>query len=314
MSVTDERGGSESVGAGPGFTPDEVTVHHLPAELGKVTRALRRTGRKIVLVPTMGALHEGHLELIRAARRVPNSVTVVSIFVNPLQFGPGEDFESYPRTLDEDLRVCGREGAELVFAPSSRELYGDDPRTTIDAGELGRELEGASRPGHFSGVLTVVAKLFNIVAPDLALFGEKDYQQLVLLRRMARELNFPTDVQGIPIVREHDGLALSSRNRYLGERERAAALVLSAALAAGVHAGSRGPDAVLSAAREVLDTEPMVELDYLRLCDPELGPAPDAGEARLLVAAKVGGTRLLDNALVELGPSDPASEAVVPTR
>ncbi|SDP95458.1 pantothenate synthetase [Actinopolyspora xinjiangensis] len=309
MSVTDERGGSESVGAGPGFTAGEVTVHRLPTELSKVTRTLRRTGRKVVLVPTMGALHEGHLELIRAARRVPNSVTVVSIFVNPLQFGPGEDFDSYPRTFEEDLRACEREGAELVFAPNQRDLYGDDPRITIDAGEPGRELEGASRPGHFSGVLTVVAKLFNIVGPDLALFGEKDYQQLVLLRRMVRELDFPTEVQGIPIVREHDGLALSSRNRYLDERQRAAALTLSAALAAGTHAGSRGAEAVLAAAREVLDSEPMVELDYLRLCDPELGPAPEEGEARLLVAATVGGTRLLDNALVELGPASRAEPA-----
>ncbi|WP_438388109.1 pantoate--beta-alanine ligase [Actinopolyspora saharensis] len=304
MSAPDESAGSEGVGAGPGFTPREVTVHRHPDQLAKVTRALRATGRKVVLVPTMGALHEGHLELVRAARRVPNSVTVVSIFVNPLQFGPDEDFDSYPRSFDSDVEALGREGVELVLSPGRDELYGSDPQITVDAGEPGRDLEGASRPGHFSGVLTVVAKLLNIVGPNLALFGEKDYQQLVLLRRMVRELNIPTDVQGIPIVRESDGLALSSRNRYLDQRRRSAALVLSAALAAGAHAGSRGAEAVLAAAREVLAAEPEVKLDYLELRDPELGPPPETGEARLLVAAEVGGTRLLDNALVELSAAE----------
>ncbi|NYH80536.1 pantoate--beta-alanine ligase [Actinopolyspora biskrensis] len=304
MSAPDDSVGSEGVGAGPGFTPREVTVHRYPEQIAKVTRALRATGRKVVLVPTMGALHEGHLELVRAARRVPNSVTVVSIFVNPLQFGPDEDFDSYPRSFDSDVEALGREGVELVFSPGRDELYGSDPQITVDAGGPGRDLEGASRPGHFGGVLTVVAKLLNVVGPNLALFGEKDYQQLVLLRRMARELNFPTDIQGVPIVRESDGLALSSRNRYLDERQRSAALVLSAALTAGAHAGPRGPEAVLAAAREVLATEPEVEVDYLQLRDPELGPAPDEGEARLLVAAAVGGTRLLDNALVELSATE----------
>lgn len=294
----------QSVGAGPGYTRGEVTVHRHPDQLAKVTRALRATGRKIVLVPTMGALHEGHLELIRAARRVPNSVTVVSIFVNPMQFGPNEDFDSYPRSLEADLDGCRHEGAELVFAPSRQELYGPDPNITIDPGPLGTELEGASRPGHFAGVLTVVAKLFNIVAPDLALFGEKDYQQLVLLRRMARELNFGVGVQGIPIVREPDGLALSSRNQYLTESRRRASLALSAAMAAGSHAGPQGADAVLDRAWEVLRAEPEVSVDYLELRDPELRAAPEDGEARLLVAANVGETRLIDNAMVQLGESE----------
>ncbi|CAL99754.1 pantothenate synthetase [Saccharopolyspora erythraea NRRL 2338] len=291
----------ERVGAGPGFAPGALTVHHHPDELAKVTRALRATGRRITLVPTMGALHEGHLELIRRARRDSNSVVVVSIFVNPLQFGPGEDFTSYPRTFETDVEACRAEGVELVFAPDRDDVYGPDPQITVHPGPLGDELEGASRPGHFAGVLTIVAKLLGIVRPDLALFGEKDYQQLVLIRRMARELNIDTAIQGIPIVRAPDGLALSSRNVYLSEEERGAALALSAALAAGAHAGREGAEAVLRAAREVLATEPLVRLDYLELRDTELGAAPAEGEARLLVAAKVGETRLIDNALVLLG-------------
>jgi pantoate--beta-alanine ligase len=291
----------EAVGAGPGFTPGSLTVHRNPAELAKVTRALRATGRKITLVPTMGALHEGHRELIRRARRVPGSVIVVSIFVNPLQFGPGEDFGSYPRTFETDLESCRAEGVELVFAPHQEDLYGPAPQITVHSGQLGAMLEGASRPGHFDGVLTVVAKLLNIVHPDLALFGEKDYQQLVLIRRMARELDFDARIQGIPVIRNADGLALSSRNAYLTDEQRSAALALSAALTAGAHAGAAGPDAVLRAAREVLDEEPTVRVDYLELRDTELGPAPVEGEARLLVAATVGTTRLIDNALVLLG-------------
>lgn len=286
---------------GPGFTSGQVTVHRNPDQLGRVTRALSRTGRQITLVPTMGALHQGHLELIRRARKVPNSVTVVSIFVNPLQFGENEDFDSYPRTFEADVRACEAEGAELVFAPDQEALYGPDPQITVHPGRLGDELEGASRPGHFAGVLTVVAKLLNIVRPDLAFFGEKDYQQLVLIRRMARELNLDAKIQGIPIIRDSDGLALSSRNVHLSDEQRRAALALSAALTAGVHAGPSGADAVLAAAQQVLDAEPAAEVDYLQLRGTELGEAPREGEARLLVAAEVGSTRLIDNALVVLG-------------
>ncbi|MFR9728485.1 pantoate--beta-alanine ligase [Saccharopolyspora sp. MS10] len=294
---------ADTAGAGPGFTARELTVHRRPAELAKVTRALRATGRPITLVPTMGALHEGHLELIRAARKVPATVTVVSIFVNPLQFGPGEDLDRYPRTFDSDLEQCRAEGVELVLAPEPADMYAPDRQIGVTAGSLGEQLEGASRPGHFDGMLTVVAKLIGIVRPDLALFGEKDYQQLVLVRRMARDLDLDAKIQGVPIVRQADGLALSSRNAYLDQEQRAAALALSAAMAAGVHAGPAGAAAVLAAARAVLDSEPLVRLHYLELRDTELGPAPDSGEARLLVAATVGGTRLLDNALVQLGPS-----------
>ncbi|GAA4862597.1 pantoate--beta-alanine ligase [Saccharopolyspora cebuensis] len=292
---------AELAGAGPGYTPGELTVHHEPAELAVVTRALRAAGRTVVLVPTMGALHRGHRELIRRARRDPNTVVVVSIFVNPLQFGPAEDFERYPRTPDADLDACRAEGVGLVLAPSVRAMHGDDPQITVRVADLGDQLEGASRPGHFDGMLTVVLKLLTIVRPNLALFGEKDYQQLVLVRRMVRELHLDAAVQGVPTIREPDGLALSSRNAYLTAEQREAALVLSAALTAGAHAAPAGPDAVLSAAREVLATEPLVEVDYLELRDPELGPVPAEGEARLLVAAAVGGTRLIDNALVLLG-------------
>ncbi|MEV6233804.1 pantoate--beta-alanine ligase [Saccharopolyspora shandongensis] len=284
-----------------GFARGELTVHRVPAELARVTRALRATGRKIHLVPTMGALHRGHLELIRRARQDINAVTVVSIFVNPLQFGPNEDFDRYPRSFESDLAACREAGAELVFAPSVEAMYGTDPQITVHSGPLGEQLEGASRQGHFDGMLTVVLKLLNIVRPDLAFFGEKDYQQLVLIRRMARELNLDARIQGIPTVREADGLALSSRNAYLTAEQREAALVLSAALTAGAHAGAAGADAVLQAAGAVLATAPSVAVDYLELRDTELGPVPAEGEARLLVAAKVGSTRLLDNALVLLG-------------
>ena len=282
------------------YTPGALTVHPDPAELGKVTRALRSAGRKIVFVPTMGALHEGHRELIRHARRVPGSVAVVSIFVNPLQFGPSEDLDRYPRTPESDLDACRAEGAELVFTPAPDSIYPDGgAQVTVHPGPLGTELEGASRPGHFAGVLTVVAKLFNIVRPDVAFFGEKDYQQLTLIRRMVRDLDMDTAVVGVPTVRESDGLALSSRNRYLSPEQRAAALALSAALRAGASVSAHGPRAVLDAAHAVLAKHPEVGLDYLELRDPELGPA-SSGPARLLIAAQVGATRLIDNISVLL--------------
>lgn len=289
-----------------GFTVAATSVHTEPAALAPVTRALRRSGRPVVLVPTMGALHAGHRELIRTARRSPGAVTVVSIFVNPLQFGPHEDLKRYPRRFDADLRLCREEGVELVFAPAAEAMYPPgsdtpDSMTTVHPGALGADLEGASRPGHFTGVLTVVAKLFGIVRPDRAFFGEKDYQQLVLIHRMARDLQLGVHVVGVPTVREPDGLALSSRNAYLDAGQRAAAVALSAALAAGAHAGARGPEAVLRAATAVLRAEPAVILDYLALRSSGLGPVPSHGPARLLVAGTVGSTRLIDNIGVQLG-------------
>jgi pantoate--beta-alanine ligase len=276
-------------------------VHRSPAEIAPVTRALRAAGRRVVLVPTMGALHEGHRELIRHARRAPGAtVTAVSIFVNPLQFGAGEDLGRYPRPLEADLDVCREEGVELVFLPDVADMYPHGADTTIVPGRLGTELEGAVRPGHFGGVLTVVAKLFHIVAPDVAFFGEKDYQQLVLIKRMVRDLDFPVSVVGVPTVREPDGLALSSRNAYLGPDERPLAATLQRALSAGAAVSARGPEAVLDAAHAVLAEEPALEVQYLELRDPDLGPDPRAGRARLLVAARLGSTRLIDNVAVQL--------------
>jgi pantoate--beta-alanine ligase len=283
------------------FTRGQLHVHSGPAEVAKLTRALRAVGRKVALVPTMGALHAGHRDLLRRAGRIQNTVVVASIFVNPLQFGPDEDFDRYPRPLDADLDVCAQERVEVVFTPERKAMYPPGAQVTVHPGPLGDELEGAARPGHFAGVLTVVAKLLNIVRPDFAFFGEKDYQQLVLIRRMVADLDLGTRVIGVPIVREPDGLALSSRNVYLSPDQRRAAIGLSAALAGGAGAGPNGPAAVLDAARAVLGAADGVDVDYLELRDPELGPAPEFGEARLLVAAKVGTTRLIDNVPVLLG-------------
>ena len=285
----------------PKFTPGRLNVHSGLDDVVKISRALRGTGRRIALVPTMGALHDGHRQLMRTARRLPNAVLTTSIFVNPLQFGAGEDFERYPRTLDADLNMCRSERVELVFTPEHAAMYHDDAYTTVHAGPLGDELEGAARPGHFTGVLTVVAKLFNLIRPDFAVFGEKDYQQLVLVRRMVRDLNLEVKVIGVPVVREADGLARSSRNVYLEPEQRAAAIALSAALTAGARTSAEGPDAVLAAAGDVLAAAPGLDLDYLELRARDLGPAPASGEARLLVAARVGATRLLDNVPVFLG-------------
>ncbi len=292
--------------APPKFSSGRVGVHHDPGELRRTTRALRATGRIVVLVPTMGALHDGHLQLVRLARRVPGSVVVVSVFVNPLQFGGGEDLDAYPRALARDTELLDAAGAALVFAPSVAQMYPHGAgRTTVQPGPLGAELEGAARPGHFTGVLTVVAKLLTIVAPATAFFGEKDYQQLVLIRQLVADLDLGVRIVGVPTVRDADGLALSSRNSYLDARQRRSAVVISAALTAGAHAGQGGATAVLAAARQTLDTEPSVVVDYLALRAPDLGPAPEHGPARLLVAATVGSTRLIDNVGVVLGAVPP---------
>jgi pantoate--beta-alanine ligase len=249
----------------------------------------------------MGALHDGHLTLIRAAKRMPGAVVVVSIFVNPLQFAAGEDLDAYPRPLDDDLAALRTEGVEIVFTPTATDMYPDGMRTTVQPGPIGAELEGGSRPSHFAGVLTVVLKLFNMVRPDRAFFGEKDYQQLVLIRQMVADLNLGLEVQGVPIVREADGLAMSSRNRYLDPVEREQAGALSAALLAGMYAASTGVAGALEAARAVLVEVPAVELDYLAVRDPMLGPAPAEGAGRMLIAARLGRTRLLDNIAIDIG-------------
>ena len=288
-------------GRPPAFKSGELNVYSAPRDVTDVSRALRHTGRRVMLVPTMGALHDGHLALVRAAKRVPGSVVVVSIFVNPLQFGAGEDLDAYPRTLDSDLAMLRGEGVEIVFTPTAADMYPNGLRTTVQPGPLAAELEGGSRPTHFGGVLTVVLKLLQIVRPDRAFFGEKDYQQLVMTRQMVADLNVDAQVVGVPTVREADGLAMSSRNSYLDPTQREVAVTLSASLTAGARAAHNGAEAALAAARAVLDAIPSLTVDYLELRDPELGPAPVNGTARLLVAARLGSTRLLDNISLEVG-------------
>jgi pantoate--beta-alanine ligase len=284
-------------------TPAAPTVVRTREELDAALKGARSREQRMALVPTMGALHEGHASLLRAGR-AHGDVLVASVFVNPTQFGPGEDFDRYPRTFDADLEMCAREGVDVVFAPVVEEIYpGGNPQVTVDPGPLAAELEGAVRPGHFRGVLTVVAKLFGLVRPQAAVFGQKDYQQLVLVRQMVRDLAMAVGVVGAETVREADGLALSSRNRYLSASERQTALTLSRALRAGVGAGVGGGEAALSAARDVVDAAgDGVDLDYLTLRAPDLAPAPHHGPARLLVAGRVGSTRLIDNLPLTLGP------------
>jgi pantoate--beta-alanine ligase len=268
----------------------------------------------------MGALHDGHVALLRLARdRAGHGPVVASIFVNPLQFAPGEDLDRYPRTLDADLQICASEGIDVVFAPAVGEVYPDgEPLVTVEPGPLAGQLEGESRPGHFRGVLTVVAKLLGLTRPELAVFGEKDYQQLVLVRRMSRDLCLGVEVVGAPTVREPDGLALSSRNRFLAPDDRRRAVVLSQALRAAQDQAAYGVEAARGAALRELDTEPGVEVDYLSILTPELTAVDDGGsdgttEARILVAARVGGTRLIDNLPVMLG-AEVGSEGPRPSR
>ncbi len=263
--------------------------------------AARAAGRTIALVPTMGALHAGHLALVARASELADLV-VVSIFVNPLQFGPSEDLDRYPRTLDADVAELAASGVDVAFAPSVAEMYPDGSTTIrISAGEPGRLLEGAVRPGHFDGMLTVVAKLLNVVLPDIVVFGQKDAQQVFLVECMVDDLNIPVAVEVVETVREPDGLALSSRNRYLDAQSRVAAAGLFRALLAGKASASRGPAAALDAARAELERENLVETDYLALVEPRTFlpiPVGFRGGALMLVAARVGGTRLIDNLLI----------------
>jgi pantoate--beta-alanine ligase len=272
-------------------------------------RALMR--EPVVLAPTMGALHDGHAQLLRAARTLagPRGSVIVSIFVNPLQFGPAEDLDRYPRTLDEDLAVCARAGADLVFAPSAAQMYpGGRPEVTVDPGPAGQRFEGEFRPGFFGGVLTVVLKLLHLTRPAVAVFGQKDAQQLTLVRRMVTDLNLDVVIEPVPTVRDDDGLAISSRNRYLSAADRAVALALPRALLAGQGAAARGADAVLAVARDVLRAEPALAVDYVALVDPgTFGPA-GPGPALLIAAARAGATRLIDNVALVL-PAEGAGDA-----
>ena len=299
MTTTPGADGPGTPRSAPG--PDRPVVARTRAELAAARAALPA---RVGAVLTMGALHEGHGALIREARRSCDAV-VVTIFLNPLQFGPSEDLARYPRTFDADLALCTREGVDLVFAPGPDVVYPDgDPGVRVSAGRLGDVLEGRSRPGHFDGVLTVVAKLLHLTRPAAAYFGQKDAQQLLLIRRMVRDLDFGCEVVAVPTVREADGLAMSSRNSYLGPLDREVALTLVRALRAGQAAASEGASAVRRAARGVLVAEPLVLVDYLVLVDPEsLDDVPEwyRGSALLAVAAKVGTTRLIDNALLSVG-------------
>ncbi len=273
-----------------------VSTHaELQAERGQLGQ--------VAVVMTMGALHEGHAELIHCARQAVGRAgcVIVTDFVNPTQFGEAEDFERYPRTLDHDLELAGVAGADLVYAPAVEELYGSanlrelGSQVMINPGTLGSILEGSSRPGHFQGMLTVVAKFLNLTDPDIALFGEKDYQQLALIRAMVKSLCFPIKVIGVPTVREEDGLAMSSRNRFLTKQERSIAVALPRAIAVAAEVAAQdGALAGERAGRAVLVDHPEISLDYLVITNPELG-APDVGEARVLIAAKLGSVRLIDN-------------------
>ncbi len=266
-------------------------------------RARSGIGGTVALVPTMGALHQGHLALVREAKRLASSV-VVSIFVNPTQFGPNEDLAAYPRQLAEDARLLEAEGVDLLWAPEVKEVYPDGFATTVSVSGASEVLEGASRPGHFDGVATVVAKLFNQVRPDLAVFGEKDWQQLAVIRRMARDLDLTQPraehIVGVPTVRDADGLALSSRNRYLSADDRDRATVLPTAMRKAIAAIAAGADVpeVLAVTEAALLAGGFTGVDYVALADADsLAPLAklEGGPARLLVAARIGGTRLIDN-------------------
>ncbi len=272
------------------------------AEARAAIAELRAAGRTVGLVPTMGALHAGHISLVRAARAACGAV-VVSLFVNPTQFGPNEDFSKYPRTFDADCEMLRGEGVEVLFAPPAEEMYAPGAVTFVDVEEISGRLDGESRPGHFRGVATVVAKLFNIVGPDQAFFGQKDAAQVAVLRRMVRDLNFGLELVVCPIVREPDGLAMSSRNRYLSADDRRHALVLHRALRRMeelADAGQTASDELVEAGRAVMAGEPAAQLDYLRIVDPEtLEDVSDVGRGALAaVAAWVGPARLIDNVLL----------------
>lgn len=279
-----------------------MRVFHTIEETRAACRQARAEGKRIGLVPTMGALHDGHLSLVRAARKQTTFV-IASVFVNPLQFGPNEDFSKYPRTFERDCELLRSDGVDVVFAPEPNEMYPKGAATIVEVEGLPQKLEGRTRPTHFRGVTTVVNKLFNIVQPDLAFFGQKDAQQVVIIRKMVRDLNMDVQLVVMPIVREHDGLAMSSRNRYLNPEQRKQALVLHRALhrmQATADLGESASSKLLDAGKSVIEEEPEVRLDYLEIVDPEtLDPVTDIQKGALVViAAFVGPTRLIDNFLI----------------
>jgi pantoate--beta-alanine ligase len=272
-------------------------------ETSAACRALRMTGKRLGLVPTMGALHEGHLSLVRAGKAQCDAVAV-SIFVNPTQFAANEDLSRYPRPFEKDVSLLEREKVELVFAPSAEEIYPRGEVTWVNVEGLSEKLDGHSRPGHFRGVTTVVSKLFHIIGPDAAFFGQKDAAQAAVIRRMVSDLNFPVEIVVCPIVREPDGLAMSSRNAYLNPEERQRALALRRSLLRieeEFRKGERSTSRLIAAGMEIFGQEPNIRLDYLTVVDPDtLDPLDKIGKKALLaVAAFVGSTRLIDNALLD---------------
>lgn len=272
---------------------------HTVNEVREQVKEWRKEGLTVGLVPTMGFLHEGHQSLIAASVK-ENDRTVVSVFVNPTQFGPNEDFEAYPRDIEKDSALCESTGADLIFNPEPEEMYPEGFCTYTNITGLSDALCGKSRPIHFKGVCTVVSKLFNIVGADKAYFGEKDAQQLAIIRRMVRDMNIPVEIVGCPIIREEDGLAKSSRNTYLNQEERKAALILSKAIFAGkdmVENGEKSAEKVVSSMTEIIKSEPLAEIDYVEMVDMNTMKNTDAVEGTVLcaIAVKIGKTRLIDN-------------------
>lgn len=281
-------------------------------EVRKIVREWKKQGCTVGFVPTMGYLHEGHQSLIRAAGE--NDRVAVSIFVNPIQFGPDEDFASYPRDLERDVEKCREAGADLIFAPDASEMYEPDFCTFVDMNGLTDELCGKTRPGHFRGVCTVVSKLFNIVTPDRAYFGQKDAQQLAVIRRMVRDMSIGTEIIGCPIIREEDGLAKSSRNTYLSPEERKAAVVISKSLAEGremIESGENDLKKVTEKIVSLIEKEPLAKIDYVKAVDADSIVPVEKAEGRILVAAAVyiGKTRLIDNFITERNTADDINNA-----
>jgi pantoate--beta-alanine ligase len=278
-------------------------------EMRAASRAARQAGKRLALVPTMGALHEGHLSLVRAARAATD-IVAVSIFVNPTQFGPNEDLAKYPRSFERDRELLEREGVSMLFAPTVEEMYPVGTVTWVTIDDLSGKLDGRSRPGHFRGVTTVVSKLFHIIEPDVAFFGQKDAAQVAIIRRMVRDLNFPVEIAVCPIVREPDGLAMSSRNAYLNPEQRRQALVLRRSLVRVqrmIEAGERNAIKLMQAGRAEFNSEAGVRLDYFEIVNPDsLDPVQElSGRTLVAVAADVGATRLIDNQLFNFEASSP---------
>ncbi len=276
------------------------------AKIQERVKSLKFSGKKVGFVPTMGYLHEGHLTLVREAKNCCD-VVIVSIFVNPLQFGPKEDFSKYPRDFERDCRMLEGEGVDIVFAPEASEMYPDGFQTYVEVTEVTKNLCGASRPGHFRGVTTVVLKLFNATMPDKAFFGEKDFQQLITIKRMVKDLNFDTEIVGVPIVRESDGLAMSSRNSYLSAEERKSALCLYRAITKAKEArrkGEKRAEKILELVEKTIKETPLTRIDYVKLCNKDTLEYIEQGvlkeDTLLALAVYVGTTRLIDNTILEV--------------